>query len=119
MRCASAGGSGKIDEDLAVAILDRIGAHRIVADQRLAGAQIEFPIVPIAGQHAAGAQRAFGQRIAFVRAAIGDGEDAILGRDQQDLLAVAADELLALCLKIGARDAGVDEHGAIISARRA
>src|SRR5215831_5751232 len=68
--------AGRLDQDLAVPLRDRVDAHRVATDQRLAVGEIEFPIVPVAGQHAIRPERALAQRIAFVRAAIGDREHA-------------------------------------------
>src|SRR6202008_2791661 len=109
---------GEIDENLAAAILNPIGPHRIAADQHLARRQVEFPLVPGAGPHAARAQTAFAQGIPFMRTTIGDGEQAPLGGDQQNLLAVAAHELAPLRPKVAMRYACRSEHGASISAGR-
>ena len=74
----------------------------IAADQGLSGRQIEFPIVPIAGEHRARPFRAFAQRIAFMRTTIGDGIDAAFAEDEQDLLAVFLQELAALLFELRA-----------------
>jgi hypothetical protein len=44
----------KIDQDFAVALFDRIGADGIAAHECGALREIEFPIVPVAGEYAAG-----------------------------------------------------------------
>ena len=64
----------EINEDLAAALRDLIGSNRVAANQRCAARELEFPIMPIAGQHAFRPNRAFAQRIALVRTAIGDRE---------------------------------------------
>ena len=84
----------EIDEDFAAALRDLIGANRVAADQRRAAGEIEFPIVPVAGQHASRPDCAFAQRIALVRAAIGDREYTTLLRNDEHLLAVMSHELL-------------------------
>src|SRR6516165_7229968 len=86
----------EIDEDLTVALRDFVGADRVAADQRRAAREIEFPIVPVAGQHASRPDRPFAQRIAFVRAAVGDREYAALLRDDEQLLAVVPHELFTI-----------------------
>ena len=53
---------GQIDEDCIAAQFHRIGSHRIAPDQRRPACQIELPVVPVAGQHAASARTAFTQR---------------------------------------------------------
>src|SRR5215471_20871712 len=65
---------GQVDENLVAPSLDRIGPYRIAADQGPTACEIEFPVVPVAGEHAARSERALAQGVAFVRAAIGDRE---------------------------------------------
>ena len=75
---------------------DRIARQLVSADQRGAGRQIEFPVVPVAGEHAAVGERALAQRIALVRTPIGAGEYPALGVKQEDLPAGMAHESLTL-----------------------
>ena len=75
---------------------NRVARQLVAADQGRAGCQVEFPVVPVAGQHAAIGQRSLAQRIAFMRTAIGAGEHAALGVQQQDLPAFMAHDCLAL-----------------------
>ena len=100
----------EVDEDLAAALGDRIGANRVAADQRCAAREIEFPIVPVAGQHASRPDRAFAQRVAFVRAAIGDREQAALLRDHQHLFAVVPHQLAAIAAELAAFQPSRGKH---------
>jgi hypothetical protein len=86
----------KVDENLAVALRDVIGSDRIAANQRRAASQIEFPIVPVTGQHASRPERAFAKWIAFVRAAIGDCEQAALVRDYKHLFAIRPEQFTTI-----------------------
>jgi hypothetical protein len=101
----------QIDEDLAVSFGDRVGAHRIAADERRAAGEIELPVVPIAGQDATRSERALAQRIALMRAAVGDRENAVALGQQQHLPALLSHQPAALGFEIGAADAGCAEHG--------
>ena len=65
----------------------RIDTQGVAAVNRGAGPQIEFPVVPVAGQHAIGVERAFHQRIALVGAAVVAGEDLALMEEEGDVLA--------------------------------
>ena len=69
------------------AILDlhRIDAQVVAAVDRRAGLQVEFPVVPVAGQHAIGVERAFHERIALVRTAVVAREDLALVHEQRDV----------------------------------
>jgi len=67
--------------------LDRIDAQPVASVQRGAGLQVEFPVVPVASQHAIAVERALDQRIAFVRTAVVAGEDLTLVQKQRKLLA--------------------------------
>jgi hypothetical protein len=78
------------DLDLDARILPADGkpAQPVAADQRLAGAEVEFPIVPVAGEDAGGraaAEAAFAQGIAFMGASVDTGEQSRRGIQQQDL----------------------------------
>ena len=101
----------QVDKDLAGPQFDRIGAHRIAADKRLAARQIELPVVPVAGQNAARSFGAFAERIAFMRTAVGDGKELAVRGDQQNLLSRAPYNLAAFFLQFAVADAGCGEHG--------
>ena len=66
-----------------------IDAQDVAAVNGGAGLQVEFPVVPVAGQHAIDIERAFHERIAFVRTAVVAGEDLTLMEEQGDVLASA------------------------------
>jgi len=102
---------GEVDEDGVALEPHRVDPHRIAADLRLTAGQIELPVVPVAGQHAVRAERAFAERVAFVRAAVGDGVYTARGGDQQDLLAGLAHHLAATALQLGAADGDGFEPG--------
>ena len=85
----------RLDQDLAVPLRDRVGAHRVATDQRLAVGEIEFPIVPVSGQDEIRPERALARRITFVRAAIGNREHAPALGDEEHLLADLSHELAA------------------------
>ena len=65
----------------------RIDAQVIAAVKGGAGLEGEFPVVPVAGQHTIGVERAFHQRISLVRTAVVAGEDFTLMEEQCDMLA--------------------------------
>src|SRR6202007_1916825 len=66
-----------------------------------AAREIEFPVMPIAGQDAAGAQRSLAQRVALVWAAVVACEDAIGCREKRDLAALVAEQCPPLGLQRG------------------
>ena len=95
-RVSAAGGSETSTRTRSPSIRDRIAPQPVAADQGLAGLQVELPVVPVAGQHAAVGQRAFDQGIAFVGTAVVAGEDALRPVEQRDLLAPDLDDQPAL-----------------------
>jgi hypothetical protein len=99
-----------VDENLAIADSDLIGANRIAADQRFAVREIEFPVVPVAGQYASRPKSAFAQRIALMRAAIGNRKQTIPLCDDEDLLTPAAHELVAVDAEIAALQSRCGKH---------
>ena len=82
---------GEIEPDLAVFEAHRIAPQVVAADQGLARLEIELPVVPVAGQQAAVAERALAQGIALVGAAVVAGVDRRPGGKQDDLLLAALD----------------------------
>jgi len=58
----------------------------VATDECFAAGEIEFPIVPIAGEAAGIIKHAFAQRIAFVRASIVAGKKPAGGCKNEDLL---------------------------------
>src|SRR5690349_3113369 len=109
----------QIHEDLAGAQFNRIGANGIATDQRLAGAKVKFPVVPIAGQNAAWSFGALAQGIALMWAAIGDSELPVSDRQQQNLFACPANDFSAAPPKLAFADARGSEHGGPFSKVRA
>src|SRR6516164_1837405 len=100
----------EIDEDLTVALRDFVGADRVAADQRRAAREIEFPIVPVAGQHASRPDRAFAQWITLVWAAIAERKQLALMYDDEHLLAVVPQELLAMAAEFTAFQPSRGKH---------
>src|SRR5690349_12548371 len=100
----------EIDEDLATLLRDFIGADRVAADQRGAAREIEFPIVPVAGQYASRPEGAFAQRIAFVRAAIGDREEAALLCNNEHLLTLVPHQPVAIAVELAAFQPSGGKH---------
>ena len=82
-----------IDPDHAGLVdLDRIDAQAVAAVVVGAGPQVELPVVPVAGEHAAvGVERAFDQGIAFVRAAVVAGVHGAVVEEQGELLGAELD----------------------------
>ena len=101
---------GDVDQDTACFDRHRIAAQPVAADQGVARLQMELPVMPVAGQHAAVRQRAFGQRIAFVRTAVVAGEHALGSVKQRDLLAGDLDDHPALVDQLGF-GGGIDQRG--------
>src|SRR6516162_9445892 len=66
--------------------------------------------MPVAGKDAVGAERALAQRITFMRAAIGDRENALVARNQQHLFAGSAENLASLRAKLARLDAARDHR---------
>ena len=75
---------------------DLVMRQCVAADQRGPRREVEFPVVPVAGQHAAIGERTLAQRIALMRTAIGAGEHAAVTMDEQDLPAFVAHDRFAL-----------------------
>ena len=92
---------GDVQPDLAVNDFHGIAPQPVAAHQGLAALEIEFPVVPVAGEDAAPAIRPLGelalhQGIALVRAAVVASIDAGLAGEDGDLLAAGLEELTAL-----------------------
>ena len=87
-----------------------MGAHGVAADQRRTAREIEFPIMPVASQHTARPERAFAQRIALVRAAVGDREEATLARNDEHLLAFVPHQLAAVGPELAAFQPSRGKH---------
>src|SRR5262249_18422689 len=73
----------------------------IAADQGLAALQVEFPVVPVAGEDAGLGKDALAQRVALVGTAVRNGDDVIPHPEQQDLAASMAHHGLARLLEPG------------------
>ena len=65
-----------------------IDAQVVAAVNGGAGLQVEFPVVPVAGQHTIAVERAFHQRIALVRTAVVACKNLALMEEQGDMLAL-------------------------------
>ncbi len=100
----------EVDENLTAPLGDSIGANRVAANQRLATREVEFPIMPIARQHASRPEGAFAQGITFVRTTIGNRKEAILMRDHEYLLALVPDQLAAMGAEFAALQPRRGEH---------
>jgi hypothetical protein len=79
------------DANQTVAHLDGIGARRLVADEARAGREIEGPGV-VGAREVPAEDVALDERIAFVRARVGDGVDASVDAEDGDLVPVVFDE---------------------------
>src|SRR5205085_4868611 len=69
-----------------------------------------FPIVPVAGQHASRPDCALAERIAFVRAAIGDREQAALPGNNEHLLALVPHQPVAIGADLAAFQPNGGKH---------
>ncbi len=87
---------GEVEPDRTVLDGDRIAPELIAADQGFAARQVEFPVVPVAGQDAAVAQGSHLQQVALVGTAVVAGVDALLGLEYDDLLAAVLEDQGAL-----------------------
>ena len=81
----------RIDPDDARLHPDRIDAQAVAAIVVAAGPEIELPVVPVAGEHAAGVEVALDQRIALVRAAVVAGVDRAVVEEERELLRAELD----------------------------
>ena len=93
----------EVDPHLAVADVHRVGAQPLAAVEVASAAQVELPVVPVAGDDAAFVEAALAQRVAFVRAAVVAGEHAVRGVEQRDLASFVAKHQPALVLEGGER----------------
>jgi hypothetical protein len=79
------------DPDQAVAHFDRIGARRFVAHETGPGCEIERPRV-VRARQVRTQDLSLDERVAFVRARVGDGVDASVDAEDGDLVPVMLDE---------------------------
>ena len=87
---------GDVEPDRPVGHVHRVAPHLVAANQGLARLQVEFPVVPVAGEDAATVELALHQGIALVGAAVVAGEDTLVAMEQGDLLALDSHHHLAL-----------------------
>jgi hypothetical protein len=78
---------GQVEPDGACVDLRRIDPQVVAAEFVGAGAQVEFPVVPVTRQPAVGVERALDQRIALVRTAIVAGVNRAVMGEQRDMFA--------------------------------
>ena len=83
-----AGGSARSSQTAPSCDARGIDAQVVAAVDRRARLQVEFPVVPMARQHAVGVERAFHQRIALVRATVVAREDLAVVDEERDVPAV-------------------------------
>ena len=76
---------GQINPDIASTNFDWIGAQPVTTVEVVTGIEIEFPVMPVAGQDAVCRQATLGQRIALMRAAVIAGPDTVGSAEQSDL----------------------------------
>jgi hypothetical protein len=86
----------QIEPDRAALDTDRVAPELIAAHQGFAGLQIEFPVVPVAGQNAPFAQGSHFQGIAFMGASVVAGVDLALALKNRYLFAPMLENMHAL-----------------------